>query len=108
MLKEDYIFDTYRQTSAINNTWKVIYNEAIRNNHILFDNIDEIRNRPILSVKDSENEVEKLAEQLIVASSLTSMKKQINKLKLEQQVLLFALYKGFIDHIAQQTRQSFN
>ena len=108
MLKEDFIFNTYNQTNAFNNTWKVIYNEAIRNNHILFDNIEEIKSRPLLTAKEGSSEVEKIAEELLFNSSLTNMKKQINKLKLEQQVMLFALYKGLIEHIRQQTSRSFN
>ena len=108
MLKEDFIFNTYDQTNAFNNTWKVIYNEAIRNNHILFDNIEEIRTRPLINAKEGSLEVEKIAEQLIFNSNLTNMKKQINKLKLDQQVMLFALYKSLIEHIKQQTIRSFN
>ena len=108
MLKEDFILNTYNEASAFNNTCKVIYNEAIRNNHILFDNIDELKTRPLINTNESSAEIEQIAEKLIYNTNLTQMKKQINRLKIDQQAMLFALYKGFIEHIRQQTLRSFN
>ena len=108
MLKENVIFKNYNNTRAINNTWKVIYNEAIRNNHILFDNVDEIQKTPLETVKTDSQNVEELASKLIIESSLTLMKREIKKLKIEEQAILFRLYKHFINDIKSQTQLSYN
>ena len=95
-------FETDIQPLPLPMVWRVVYNEAIRGNHILFDGpdlkaIENFYRSPgfKIGVENSETML-KFAVEFFGSSDFRAIKDMLKTLTLEQKVIAFVLYRRSI------------
>jgi hypothetical protein len=102
----------YMQSLSPN--WRAIYYEAVRGNHILFEQSDlnAFANLDISAPKASEEQrsirVIKTAARLIASPSLQSMRDEIAPLTLEEKFFLFRIYNRYLSDLKTRVKSSLN
>ncbi len=95
--------------------WQVIYYEAIRSNHILFDAADltqfvedtAAQKKQYRSIKD-DGSIERSFVQLLKCSNLTETRNYINQQPFAQRKQIFTMYLRYIDSLKANIKQSLN
>jgi hypothetical protein len=83
--------------------WRVVYNEAIRGNHILFDAADLLAIETFYRTPDfrinpeNSKDMTKFAVKFFGSSDFRAIKSMVKELTLEQKVIAFVLYRRSIN-----------
>lgn len=112
---ENSMFSIYQNPDFLPPLWRVIYQEAIRGHHVLFDHIPQSSygartltlGRPGAQSGLSENILETIAD-IIKSSSITEMKEIINKLSRQEREVLFFIYQRAIRQWQNKLKSTLN
>lgn|GEM_PF-1260068 len=102
----------YMQTLSPN--WRAIYYEAVRGNHILFEQSDLnafanlSAQTPSATNANRSVRVIKTAAKLIASPSLQSMRDEIAPLSLEEKFFLFRIYNRYLSDLKTRVKSSLN
>ncbi|SME91637.1 hypothetical protein [Pseudobacteriovorax antillogorgiicola] len=112
---ENVIAHLYTEPDFLPPLWRVIYQEAVRGHHVLFDHVPHGRyasrtltiSRPGIKTGVSEN-LQKAVSEILKASSITDMKKIIRGLNRQERDILFHMYERAIRRWQDQLKSSLN
>jgi hypothetical protein len=95
------------------NNWRVIYHEAFRGNHLLFDaaDVESFNGARKLSLSASTGDKKvalRAAVRIVGEQSITNMRNQVNQLGIESKYYLFRLYLRYVDSMRDQVKNSHN
>lgn len=94
--------------------WRVVYNEAIRGNHILFDAVDlhaieDFYRSPGFKISSGNgSSMVKFAVDFFGSSDFPAIKNMVKTLSLEQKVIAFVLYRRSINAWQEWLKQNLN
>jgi hypothetical protein len=110
-LPNESMFMSIYKTNHLSPTFDVIYQEAVRGNHILFRPSD-VSNWSSLGKKlpstDILDEVSEVFSELFRKASFREMCDSIDRLSESARYWLFRLYMNFIESLKIEVRASFN
>ena len=114
-LSENALSSLYEKPDFLPPLWRIIYQEAVRGNHVLFENVPEARyasrtitiGRPGVS-KSISKDLSKTVTKIFKSSSITEMKQIINKLNRQEKDVLFLMYERAIVSWKKQLKASLN
>ena len=105
----------YQNPDFLPPLWRVIYQEAVRGHHVLFDHVPHGKysarsltlSRPGISSGITEN-LQKAIGSILKAHSITEMKLIIRRLNRQEKDILFFMYERAIRKWQQQLKASLN
>jgi len=97
---ESFYLNTYHTRDLLPPMWEIVYQEAIRGNHILFDDADVDPDTIVMQDAsfqgDGLTKIEDVLVQMLASSDLTQIRAMIAGLSQVERQALFLIYKNLI------------
>jgi hypothetical protein len=95
------------------NNWRVIYHEAFRGNHLLFDAADvesfsSARKTSFVASSSHKKVALRAAVRIVGEQSISTMRDEVNSLGIESKYYLFRLYLRYVESMRDQVKNSHN
>jgi hypothetical protein len=110
-LNESSLNDLLEAYACLPQNWRVIYHEAFRGNHLLFDSrdVEQFGQAAIKQTTRTEKKhALRAAVKLASSTNLTDMKMQISGLGVESKYYLFRLYLRYVASLREQVKSHLN